>query len=135
MSRKSAHASLRLLPPPRGSASLPDLAHVYEDPLRRPGELHEIYPVTGRVLSTLKGSALQAAMPTGTAARLLIEAELVRADLNAIGRRDAQRRLDEAAVGGRVSRRLSAAEADYVRGLRRPPGYVPTLVTLPVRLI
>lgn len=44
-------------------------------------------------------------------------------------------RLDNAAARAEVRHRLSAAEADYLRHLRFPPGMRQTLLTVPVRLL
>lgn len=135
MTAKLAHGPLRLLPSPQPPAPLPELAHVYEDRLRRPGELHERFPLTGETPAVLERAASAGGLPTGTAARLLVEAALVRADLVGLGRTGADALLDAAAQSPTVRRRLSSAETDYVRGLRRPPGTARTMVTLPLRLI
>lgn len=126
---------MRLLPAPTRAVGVPELGHAYDDPLRRPGELHEAVPVPPGSAQAVERSALRAGVPSGTAVRLLIEVALVLADLAAIGHDGAESRLDEAAAGAAVCRRLSAAEADYVRGLRRGLLTGSTLATVPVRLI
>jgi hypothetical protein len=131
-----AHNPLRLLPAlPTASVGVPDFSHAYDDRLRRPGELHEAVPLPPRAGPVVERAAAAAGLPSGTAARLLIEAALVRVDLAAIGQRAAESRLDAAAAGAVVCRRLSAAESDYVCGLRRGRTTDRTVATVPVRLI
>ncbi len=133
--KPGAHERLRLLPMPASAVERPELGHAYDDRLRRPGELHEAVPVPPGSAPAVERSASTAGVPTGTAVRLLIEAALVLADLAAIGRTGMESWLDEAAAGAVVCRRLSAAEADYVMGLRRGHASGSTVATLPVRLI
>jgi hypothetical protein len=135
MSSLSTQRLLRLLPSPPEVVAVPELGHAYDDRLRRPGELHEAVLVPPGALRAVERSALAAGVPTGTAARLLIEAALVRADLAVAGRTAGEGRLDEAAAAAVVCRRLSAAEADYVRSLRYGGMSGPTVATVPLRLI
>jgi hypothetical protein len=70
------------------------------------------------------------------AARLLLEAALLRRDLSLASAVRVDGLLDEAARSARVSRRLSAGDADYLRALalsRRPEQG--GAVTVPVRLL
>jgi hypothetical protein len=70
------------------------------------------------------------------AARLLLEAALLRHDLRAAGAVNVDEQLDQAARAGRVCRRLSAGEAAYLRalGTASRPGRSGA-VTVPVRLL
>jgi hypothetical protein len=133
--RSGTHDRLRLLPAPTSGVELPQVAYAYDDRLRRPGELHEPVPVPPGSAPAVERAAAVAGVPTGTAVRLLIEATLVRADLAAIGRTWAESQLDAAAAAAVVCRRLSAAEADYVRDLRRGRASGRSVATVPVRLI
>ncbi len=111
------------------------MRHAYDDRLRRPGELHEPVPVPPASTVAVERAAAAAGVSTGTAVRLLIELALVRRDVAAVGRAGVEPQLDAAAASAVVCRRLSAAEADYVRGLRRGCAGGPTLATVPVRLV
>ena len=127
--------TLRLVASPPPPPKLPDLARVYEDPVRRPGELHEALVLDPELAQHLDQLAVAATMPRGTAGRLLIEAEIVRIELTSMGVDDAPPKLDDTAGRATVLRRLSAADADYVQRLRRPAAAANTLLTVPVRLL
>jgi hypothetical protein len=134
--RERAYGSLQLLAP---SPSPPPVAvaqrqYVYEDRLRRPGELHEAVVIPPTVLRAVERTAAAVGVPSGTAARLLIETALVKVDLAALGRADSSAALDTAAAAAAVCRRLSAAEADYLRGLRHRHDDRRSMATLPLRI-
>lgn len=120
---------------PPAPPALPDVAYLYGDGPRRPGELHEPLPLGPEAQDRLLRSARRAGLPVDLTARLLIEAALLVGDLKALGAGDAAKELDVAAAGARVERRMSAAEADYLRRLgvcrwAPSPG-----AAIPVRLI
>lgn len=120
---------------PPAPPALPDVDYLYGDGPRRPGELHEPLALGRELQDRLVRSARRAGLPVDLTARLLIEAALLVGDLEALGAPDAAQELDVVAARARVERRMSAAEADYLRslGLRRwapGPG-----ATIPVRLV
>jgi hypothetical protein len=129
------HAGLRLVAAAERPPPLPDLPHLYDEAIRRPGELHEPVVLDDAQRVALARAARRAGLPTGITGRLLIEASLVSEDLASLRAYGAAKRLDAAAARARVRRRLSAAEADYLRHLRHPPGMHQTLLTVPVRLM
>lgn len=131
----SVHPKLRLMPAPPAPPPLPDVAYLYRDGPRRPGELHEPLALDPEAQDRLARSARSAGLPMDLTARLLIEAALLVADLEALGAPGAAPDLDIAAAHATVQRRMSAAEADYLRRLsvrRWAPG---PSATIPVRLI
>lgn len=113
--------------------ALPSSQRFFEGGPRRPGELHESLHLEAATVSRAAAVAEAAHLPLDLAVRLLVEAALVRDDLASRGGAH-EEYLDMAAGAAMVSRRLSAAEADYLRALRRRD-FVSTLPTLPVRLI
>jgi hypothetical protein len=131
----TAHSRLRLVAPAEPPPPLPDLPALYDDAIRRPGELHEPVILDAAQHVALDRAARRAKLPTGVTGRLLLEAALVCEELGGLRAIAAPDRLDEAAARAKVRRRLSAAEADYLRHLRNPPGMRQTLLTVPVRLI
>lgn len=123
------------MPAPPAPPPLPDVAYLYDDRPRRPGELHEPLALGPEAQDRLARSACSAGLPLDLTARLLIEAALLVSDLEALGAPDAARDLDTVAAHATVQRRMSAAEADYLRRLsvrRWAPG---PSATIPVRLI
>ena len=135
MSQRIAHARLHAVPTVVGPPMLPDPTHLSDETARRPGDLHELVVLGVELRRQVEVCARQVGLPTGITGRLLIEASLVCRDLAGLGVSDGPARLQRAARGAGVRRRLSAAEADYLRLLRRPPGFRRTLVTAPTRLI
>jgi hypothetical protein len=136
MSTNTVHAGLRLVDAPPEPPPLPELPQLFDDSVRRPGELHEPVALNGQLRGLLNAAARQMRLPTGLTGRLLIEVALVIADLARLGLDlgTGLDRLDDAATGAVVRRRLSAAEADYLRHLRHPDGVSETLLSVPVRL-
>jgi hypothetical protein len=135
MASGDLHVGLRLVAATEPPPPLPDLPQLYDEAIRRPGELHELVVLDEEQRFALERAAQQAGLPTGITGRLLIEAALVSEDLASLCATAAAERLDAAAARARVRRRLSAAEADYLRHLRHPTGLRQTLLTVPVRLI
>lgn len=135
MSIRTVHAGLRLVAAPDSPPPLPELSQLFDDSIRRPGEFHEPVILNIRQRGLLDGAARRVRLPTGVTGRLLIEAALVRADLASFEAPIDVGRLDDTAARAEVRRRLSAAEADYLRHLRYPGGISATLLTVPVRLI
>lgn len=130
-----AFPKLQLMPAPPIPPPLPDMAYLYDDRPRRPGELHEPLALGPDIQNRLARSACNAGLPLGVTAGLLLEAALLVSDLEALGASDAARDLDPVAARATVRRRMSAAEADYLRRLsvrRCAPG---PSATIPVRLI
>jgi hypothetical protein len=115
---------------------LPDVSWLCEVGPRRPGEFHEPIALGSAAECQLKRAADLAAQSPSLAGRLLLEAALLRHDLTRIGRSDDEVVLDEAARAARVSRRMSAADADYLRALRAPARREPGgAVTVAIRLL
>lgn len=101
--------------------------------VRRPGELHDVVTVDEAVASKIAAKATASRIDVNVAATLLVEMHLLAADLKDVG--SAPVLPPEAAP---PRRRLSAAEADYLRRLTfRLDARVaqPVRVALPVRLI
>ena len=124
---------LRVVPPVRDPPPLPCVEHLGDAVARRPGELHEPLQLGATALSSAAAMARRAQLPLGLAVRLLVEAAFVHEDLASRGAAY-EEKLDIAAAAAVVSRRLSAAEADYLRALQSRD-VASTLPTLPVRLI
>lgn len=114
--------------------ALPSVEHLYDSGVRRPGELHEPFDLDTGSLRRAEAAARRAALPLGLTVGLLVEAELARADLASIAGTAVEGVLDEAAALTKVTRQLSAGEADYLR-LLRGAGFSRTLPTLPVRVL
>lgn len=115
---------------------LPDVSWLCEGGPRRPGELHEPIALGLDAEHHLERAAGLAGQSPALAARLLLEAALLRHDLRRMGRPGDEAVLDEAARAARVSRRMSAAEADYLRALRAPARRERSgAVTVAVRLL
>jgi len=112
---------------------LPSVAHLYESAVRRPGELHERVDLEADTLRHAVTGARRAGLPLGLTVGLLVEAALLRADVAAIDAGNVECELDRAAATRRVTRRLSAGEADYVRTLWGS-GFARTVPTVPLRL-
>lgn len=126
--------SLRVVPPP-DPVPLPD-GDAYLDPApRRPGELHEAVAATAAVRGDAAAVAAAAGIAESVATTVPLEAHVVHGDLARVGRE-----LDGSAVHGGVERRLSAAEADYLRSLtagrrRRRGRFAAGPLLIPVRLL
>jgi hypothetical protein len=124
--------TLRLIGAPEPD-SLPTGGLLARD-LCRPGELHEVVALDERTGAVAAAKAARAGVSADVAVTLLVELELLYDDLARAG-----------LAGGKApafappSRRLSAAEADYLRFLafpRRSRSPQPVLqVALPVRLL
>lgn len=100
--------------------------------LRRPGEMHEAVVVPADVAAAINAKAQASAVPTSLAAALLLELHVLQRELHSCGVS-----LPEPPQP-LVERRLTAAEARYLRGLTwRRPGERPldATVALPVRLL
>lgn len=123
--------------PPATPQALPDCEHLLALSPRRPGELHEPLGVALQPGCALAEHAATAGVAVDLAAALMLEAQLLLEDLEAFGAAPPPAQPTSAA---RVTRRLSAAEADYLRALtlrRRLPksGAPPKRLVLPVRLL
>jgi hypothetical protein len=136
MTGTGARARLQAVGAGPSPTPLPDVAWLCEQGPLRPGELHEPIAFGGEAEGRLEDSATAGGLSPALAARLLVEAALLRKDLLLAGAVQADAVLDEAARTARVCRRLSAGEADYLRALgmagrRERAG----AVTVPVRLL
>jgi hypothetical protein len=103
---------------------------------RRPGELHEALRLSTPAAEQLAATANAARVSTDIAGTVLLEAAIVVNDAGASARTP----LRAAASSTGVRRRLTAAEADYLRALtmrRREsaPVAAPATLSLPVRLV
>ena len=104
---------------------------------RRPGELHEAVRLSARAAEHLAAVATTAGVSTDIVGTVLLEAYLVVSDAGVC----APTSLAAAACSSvGVRRRLTAAEADYLRVLtmgRRTsaPAPAPATISLPVRLV
>ena len=113
----------------------PDIAAHLEPAPRRPGELHEAVVVPEWLAARASTVAGELGLSTSVAVTLLVEAHIARGDLVRAGSQGVP------AVGeGTVRRRLSAAEADYLRSLTagRKEGSRPEetrAILIPVRLL
>jgi hypothetical protein len=99
---------------------------------RRPGELHDVVAL-GAATELVATKAVSSRIGFDVAATLLLELHLLGADLTAAGRV-----LPARPAISVPRRRLSAAEADYLRMLTFRPGAVATpaaRAALPVRLL
>jgi hypothetical protein len=118
---------------------LPEVEHLLRAAPRRPGELHEAVTISPELSGHLMERCAPAGVAIDVAATLLVESQLLMNDLAAVGAGYLMDRLLDAEVG--VTRRLSAAEADYLRSLtvgRRSgstAGRPRDRIVLPVRLL
>jgi hypothetical protein len=99
---------------------------------RRPGELHDVVAL-GAASEVIAAKAVRSRVDVDVAATLLFELHLLATDCSAAGRP-----LPTAPASAAPRRRLSAAEADYLRVLTLRPGAVAapaTRAALPVRLL
>jgi hypothetical protein len=136
MSETDTRARLQAVSSGPAPSPLPDVGWLCEQGPRRPGELHETVAFGGEAERQLERSASAGRVSPSLAARLLLEAALLRRDLQAAGAARADGLLDHAAGAARVCRRLSAGEADYLRALRMASHPERTgAVTVPVRLL
>jgi hypothetical protein len=102
---------------------------------RRPGELHDIVTLDEQAAATVVGKARHAGVSSGIALTVLVELELLDADLRTLGTS-----LSEPPAAAAPALRLSAAEASYLRRLtfRRPlkrGAVTPNVAVVPVRLL
>ena len=135
MSHLRLQPPLRAVPPPAVSA-LPDVSWLCDEGPRRPGELREPIELGPEAVRELERSARAAGHSATLVAALLLEAALLREDLRRPGLLRDLTALDGAARAMRVRRRMSAAEADYLRALRvSPHSKAVGVVTVPVRLL
>lgn len=114
---------------------LPQGASITSAGPRRPGELHERLWLSTELDSSLRAGAAEAGVAVSTTAAILIEFALLSADLRGLAL-DPET-LNSAAVRCKIARRLSAAEADYLRLLsaRRWSRPDEGPITAPVRLL
>jgi hypothetical protein len=104
---------------------------------RRPGELHEALPLSGKAAGWLAREAAASRLDADVLGSLLLEAALVAVDLGG----EQLERLDHPPIAG-DGRTMSAAEAAYLRTLtiaRRSrearPVPAPAAIAVPVRIV
>lgn len=121
--------------PPDTARAFP--AWMLDPSARRPGELLEPFHLPAQAGERLSAAAARAGISADIAATVLVERSLVAADLKRLNLTAPTPRLEEL----RPTRRLTAAEGDYLRlltlGKARGRSVVPepASATVPVRLI
>lgn len=119
---------------------LPTAERLLSPPVRRPGELHEPVSLPAGARRALDAQIADHRLDPAVAAALLLEATSLIRQLEALAVSRPRLLLDAAAKHARLTRRTSAAEADYLRTLTRPPRStphqaVPATVAIPIRLL
>jgi hypothetical protein len=121
-------------PPP-----LPRVDSLVRPAPRRPGDRHELVDLPDEVAEGLEREAASKGLSLDVATALHVESSWLLAQLGALSERQAVEHLDRVAEAGRVTRRLTAAEADYLRLLCasrcRPAFRSGPRVALPIRLL
>lgn len=114
---------------------LPNVDSHLDPTPRRPGELHEAVAATAVVRRDAAALAAGAGVAASVAATVLLEAHIVRGDLAR-----AEREPSRSNGNSCIQRRLSAAEADYLRSLTARRGRpasrsVGAALLIPLRLL
>jgi hypothetical protein len=126
-------------PPP--AVPLPDAGSLLASYARRPGDRHELVELCPRAATAVELAAAGVGIAVDVAAALLLELAWLTNRLTALDGADVIGLLDErACCAQRVQRRLTAAEADYLRSLmmarpRAPASSLRNCVAVPVRLL